>query len=251
MKIYRRIICSLLCVIIATTGFICIAQDKDCDAEAFVLKHGIIRGDENGLRLNDKITRAEFCVILCRILKLAPDFSQTPFRDLNSSHWCSGYINALYDEGIFKALDEEEVFFVETDDEGRAIEFVKLEWVKDIARSHRLSLTDEQKIVDFYPDDDISCEEALKLLIKSIGYDEVYGIKTFEEKAVMLELVDDADKISQKNITRQDIVNMIFKALQLKTIVKNNNDGNIEYKFSDETIFEKYFEDTMQTLDCE
>lgn len=87
---------------------------ESSDAVNQLKDYGIIQGDPNGdLRLDDGITRAEFVKVICKLN--ATEVSEgeataTPFSDVPSKHWASGYIYAAYglgfangyEDGIFK-----------------------------------------------------------------------------------------------------------------------------------------------------
>ncbi|TJX14581.1 S-layer homology domain-containing protein [Tissierella creatinini] len=67
---------------------------------------GLILGDQSGLRLSSPITRAEIATLICRLLDLedvarASQVYKSPFKDIPSTFWGTGYINVVTGQGIF------------------------------------------------------------------------------------------------------------------------------------------------------
>ncbi len=97
----------------------------------------IIHGDENGnLNLFDEITRAEFSVILCRIMGCESDVyisalkEKSYFSDVSSDHWGISYINLAYEKGAIRGFPDG----------------------------------------SFKPDEPVTNEQAIKMLIAAWGY---------------------------------------------------------------------------------
>ena len=90
-------------------------SEKDISVVRFMQKLGIIEGDENNdLRLDDAITRAEMSVIISRIVHAnRPELGKgSAFSDVDEKHWAYDYIsNAVY-MSIFKG-DENNMFHPE------------------------------------------------------------------------------------------------------------------------------------------
>ena len=100
-------------------------------------KNAIIVGDPDGdLRENDEITRAEFAAVLCRAMGCEnetenDDLKQKNyFPDVPAEHWASGYINFAYESGAINGFAD-----------GK-----------------------------FYPEEKITNEQAVKMLIGAWGY---------------------------------------------------------------------------------
>ena len=99
----RKIICLIL--IAGLLPAICAGANEPkpgyINDEMQILKeNGIIKGDPNGdLRPDDELTRAEFAVILCRVMGVE-ELARTDgmigkeyFKDVTQTHWAAGYIN--------------------------------------------------------------------------------------------------------------------------------------------------------------
>lgn len=96
---------------------------------------GLLLGDNGGLRLNEKVTRAEVATLVCRILgQETMSQTSTVFSDVPSSHWASGYINYAYQRGIIAGYGV--VNGVNT----------------------------------FGPEDNVTAEQATKMLVAAMGY---------------------------------------------------------------------------------
>lgn len=99
--------------------------------------NGIIVGDPDGdLRAEDGITRAEFAAVLCRAMGYEPEAQADEmtekryFPDVTQDHWAAGYINFAYEN---KAID---------------------------------GFPDG----NFYPEQPVTNEQAIKMLIAAWGY---------------------------------------------------------------------------------
>lgn len=96
---------------------------------------GLLLGDNGGLRLSEKVTRAEVATLVCRILgQETMSQTSTVFADVPSSHWASGYVNYAYQRGIIAGYGV--VNGVNT----------------------------------FGPEDNVTAEQATKMLVAAMGY---------------------------------------------------------------------------------
>ena len=66
----------------------------------FLIQQGIVRGDENGLHLQEAITRAEFMALLIRSLGIAPRAYVGGFEDVSATDWYADTVQAAVDAGI-------------------------------------------------------------------------------------------------------------------------------------------------------
>lgn len=98
--------------------------------------NGILNGDENGnFNPNNTVTRAEFSAIICRLLGVEEDakvLTQSKFSDVSSSHWAKGYI----------------------------------------AKAAELGIVNGNEDGTFKPEDKVTFEQAVKMLICAIGFEE-------------------------------------------------------------------------------
>ena len=71
------------------------------DAELAELSaYGIFSGDEDGYRLVDYVTRAEFCKMVCVAASMPAVDSGVDFSDVDASHWAYEYIAAAAASGL-------------------------------------------------------------------------------------------------------------------------------------------------------
>ena len=105
----KRTICILICAMLLCSGsakaavFSDVPDSADYAAAVEALyQQGIITGDDNGrFNPNQTITRAETAAIICRLMgQPAAASAKTPFSDVPSSHWASGYIAKAAELGI-------------------------------------------------------------------------------------------------------------------------------------------------------
>lgn len=65
----------------------------------------IITGDNEGLRLSDSISRAEFTTLVVRALNLESAEYDASFGDVKSEDWFAGYIATAYKKGLVNGAD--------------------------------------------------------------------------------------------------------------------------------------------------
>jgi len=75
------------------------------DAITSLYKGGIITGDNNGLRLKDSISRAEFTALVVRALGLENAEYKDGFKDVKSNDWYAQYIATAFENGLISGAD--------------------------------------------------------------------------------------------------------------------------------------------------
>lgn len=104
-------------------------------ADKFMISLGILKGDDNGYRLDDNITRSEFVTIIIRIIGMekikSGDGAQQRFSDVPASYWAFSNIEFAYEMGLINGKNETE----------------------------------------FSPEDTISRDEAVKIILNVLGYE--------------------------------------------------------------------------------
>ena len=92
----------------------------------------IFIGDENGdLNLNDDVTRAEFATLVTRVLDIESKAVHGIFDDVSSKHWANAAIGTCYDLGIINGYGDG----------------------------------------NFGPEDGVTYEQAVKMLVVALGYE--------------------------------------------------------------------------------
>ena len=97
----------LVCMLcqLAVHAFAVQTDDLQTEVISRVSGIGIINGDDEGFRLYDSITRAEFATIACRLMSIDNISKRvTGFADVPSAHWASGYVATAESLGIINGV---------------------------------------------------------------------------------------------------------------------------------------------------
>lgn len=197
----KRILSIALCLcFLLSVAPTALAQTDYTDAVTRVCSMGIMGNTEDGdFRAEDKITRAEFTTVICRMLAYDDIGGQeTAFTDVLSSHWASGFISVAYDMG----------------------------WINGNGDG------------TFLPEADITYGEAVKILVCMLNYNigkgEIEFPQGYMSIAASLGMTKNAAGVSEA-ITRAQTAVLIDNTLDVYPMEIKSN-GNIERK--DKTLFE-------------
>ncbi len=163
------------------------------------------------------ITRAEFCKMVSIMTGMTKEYSSDSnslFADVPTEHWANQYVMFCFDNGLVKGVSIPQNLFA--------------------------------------PDNNITFQDSLKILVCALGYEELAkasgGYPTgYVEVAKELEIIntafDGADYIS-----RGDAADVIYKTLFVPLVVKNEDgtvltvaDGNNDIPL--QTLYLKYFKE--------
>ena len=156
---------------------------------------GIMVGDQTGdLRLGDNLTRAEAVKMICVTGNLKPKTSfgvEKVFPDVPQNHWAYNYIYTAKDNGII--------------------------------------VGDEKGC--FNPEDKITNEELIKMIICLLGYDVVAELTGayplgYTSQAAQLGITEDMQLDINTPAIRNDAAVMIFKALDIPLLVQKSEDND-------------------------
>ena len=159
------------------------------DTFADLKKYGIMQGDPDGaMRLEEEVTRAEMAKMIIAALGLSGAASvpcDTKFEDVTSAYWASGYIHAAQAQGIIHGKTE----------------------------------------TVFAPEDHVTNEEAVKMIVCALGYGEVansrggypFGYMTQADK---LGILKGLDLVGTKEALRGDIATMLTNALDIPLMMQ-------------------------------
>jgi len=144
------------------------------DAIEYLAGLGILKGYEDGaVRPDGDITRAEFTAMLCRALELTePNPGLTPYADVAATHWASGYINLSTDLNIISGY-------------GNGI---------------------------FGPEDLVTYEQAMKMVVASIGFVGLEYPYGFLNAGINLKLNNKLDATIGKPATRGMVAQILYNA---------------------------------------
>lgn len=155
------------------------AADPKVDA---IVRLGIFKGDTDGnLRLEEKIIRSEIITAFVRTLGLEEDTSAKDtkllFTDINSSHWAYNYIRAAVRHGLVAGYPDNTIG----------------------------------------ADKNITYAEALTLLTRVLGYEDVLSSGKWPENVVnlctRLGITKDISLSMDTQITRKEVAILIYNAL--------------------------------------
>ena len=154
-------------------SFLIGAAHADYDkATETLMEQGILQGDENGsLNLESYVTRAEFAKMAIETFNIGiKDNYRTNFSDLSKNHWAYKYIMTAAENGIINGFEDGTV----------------------------------------RPDDNITYEQAIKMAVHFIYYDEMTYPEEYIEFAIENQLLDSVNSNISEYMTRLDTVNLIY-----------------------------------------
>ena len=158
---------------------------NDEDKMALLVELDIMVGDDDGnLRLDDNVSRAEFAKIAVASSRskntVASGLKISPFKDVPYWHWSAPYVRAAVSAGIAEGYVD----------------------------------------ATFKPDNTVSYEEALTMVLKVLGYTNddfgyswPYGQIGLAEN---LDLTDNVNAMQGEALTRRQVANLVYNALNTK-----------------------------------
>jgi len=191
----NKILCTVLSLLIvfSSLGITVSAEGNIDNYIEFVSNFNIINGDGNGnYRLDDYVTRAEFTKIAVAASSyrdsVASNIFVSPFKDVPYTHWSAPYVKVAVDAGIVNGYED----------------------------------------ATFKPDNLVSYEEGLTMLLKLLGYtNDDFGSSWPYAQISIAKNKNITENIS-KNIgdalTRKDAVILVYNLLNAK-----KKDGNTKY----------------------
>jgi len=186
MKLKRTIgVIIIICILFSFSsyaGFLDIEKDDLYYEETSVLSAlGVINGYEDGnFKPENKVTRAEFCALITRLLgrgEAGNHKMKTNFTDVPYEHWASGYISASEDAGLVNGVGN-----------GK-----------------------------FEPEEEVTYEQAVKIIVSSVGYTPKAEISGGYPSGYML--VGNQIGITKGTVkneggqSRQTVIKLLFNAL--------------------------------------
>lgn len=196
----KRFLSIVLIIMLMLAAAPVMAENDYSKAMGRVCGLGIMGNDEDGdFRADDKLTRAEFTTVICRMFLYDDMGSQkTDFTDVPSSHWASGFIAAAHGMG----------------------------WINGAGDGL------------FMPEADITYGEAVKILVCAMDYDRTSDNIKFPGGymgiAANLGMTKNAPDVSE-TITRAQAVQLIDNALDVNVLEWRNSSVLVR---SDKTLFE-------------
>ncbi|MBC7765161.1 MAG: S-layer homology domain-containing protein [Hyphomonadaceae bacterium] len=201
MKHVKRItvVCMLLCMLFSTQAYA--LGDSFGDVVLRLSALGIMQGDSKGIRPNDKIKRSEICAMIMRAYGMESvaknALSNTAFSDVTEKHWASGYVSLAIGLNIVKGFGDG----------------------------------------TFHPDDDVTYEQAVKMVVCALGFDpaaqELGGYPTgYTMLAADKGLLQGVVGAGAKPATRGDIARLIDNSLDIPMMIQITNETSKKYVIS-------------------
>lgn len=186
----KKIISIFLAVFMCLSVLPVYAADNGEDIMKLLAQLNIMVGDDDGnLRLDDNVSRAEFAKIAVASSSakntVAAGLKISPFKDVSYKHWSAPYVRAAVSANIAEGYVD----------------------------------------ATFRPDNTVSYEEALTMILKVLGYTNddfgfswPYGQIGLAEN---LELTKNVNALQGEALTRRQVANLIYNALGTK--MKNSS----------------------------
>jgi len=170
-----------------------------------VNEYGVFKGNEKGeLKEDEYITRAEFAVVVCKILGLEPEegkiSDEFEFDDVDDKHWAKEYIKIARKTGFISGRGGNK----------------------------------------YDPDARISYEEAMKILVAAMGYTPMaeqkggypYG---YTNVAKNLGVPTDLTFNDKDEALRGDVMEMVYNSLDVPMLLQKVFGDRAEYEIADGT----------------
>lgn len=187
MKKFITVLLILSALIMAHTASA--SWDNEEDILNLLSALNIMQGDGDGnYRLDDEVSRAEFTKVAVAASSykntVASGLKISPFNDVPYTHWSAPYVKAGVSAGLVQGYID----------------------------------------ATFQPDDTVLYEEAVTILLRVLGYtDEDFGVSWPYGQtglAENLELTKNVDAYIGENLTRGQVANLVYNALNTK--IKNS-----------------------------
>lgn len=238
---FKRKLLFILSIFFVITSFsiVVTASYSDIDSSPYVAEiedlnnYGIIKGYPDGdFRPDIAITRMEFLALFSHVANIKEwDTTVSIYADIPQSHWGIGYANFCYDYGYMRLIDgSDTIKNVDLDENGSVTRIEELQFIPEIASAYRKELQVGQARDKVFPDNYISIDDALKLLINIMGYEasaEING--DYLKVAESIGLMDSVKYDENKYFTRENAAKLIHNALHIPIAeTRMNEEGTVQ-----------------------
>ena len=193
---------------ISVNAFSDVTDTKLEDSISTLSQFNIINGYEDGtFKPKANITRAEFAKIICKtFLFETTDIINDEFIDVSENHWARDYIYTAKKLGIINGTSP----------------------------------------TTFAPDDNITYEQAIKMVVASLGYNEEATQKGgYPEGYIMvadeLVLLDNIEYDAKEFATRENIVFIVENALYAPFYFLSESEGTVIREEAVDTLYKIHF----------
>lgn len=201
----KKLLCAVLCLaLMAASCVFVFAAEPDSEQLSVLYNYGIFRGDENGdLNLDKNITRAEFCKVI-----------------LTALGYSDGELNKITDAEDFPDVDSEYWAYL---------------YIKS---ARRLSFIDGYEDGNFLPENDITLNEVIKIVVNALGYapkaEQAGGYPGgYSSVAKDLGLTKNIAVSLDESALRGDVASIIYTALDIPVMQVVGFGEQMEYKVMD------------------
>ena len=202
----KQIVAIALCFLLTAAASVCCpasaaavetsADEQEYEKEIFVLSGlEILQGFEDGsYRLDEQLTRAQFAALTLRLLGVY-DAADCPedFADVDSKHWAAGYISIAHGLRLINGYDDG----------------------------------------NFYPDNNVTRDEAVKILVCALGYyiqAEKSGFPAGYLAVASKEgILDGIDAQGETQLTRGQAIRMLYNSLEVPVLESVYGSGDNKY----------------------
>lgn len=261
MKKVAVILCivSLLSNVIANAAAVSMTYSTEQKIET-LKQCNIVNGYEDGnFYPQNNISRAEFCKMVSVMSGMDVGNSMDNnsfFADVPTEHWANRYIMFCYNNGLIKGvLHNEKLYFVDLDENGNEIGRSELFYKDSIGKLYGTDTKVRESL--FAPDDYITYQDALKILVCALGYEEAAKsrgdyplgyVSTAKNIGIISTPFSNTDYISRESAAEM-IYNTLFAPMMIKKTISDENGDRTEYIIADgingnelHTLYKKYFE---------
>lgn len=223
-------------------------------------EYDVIHGYEDGkFYPQNNITRAEFCKIVSAISGFQANSAidnYNYFADVPSDHWANKYIMFCYNNGFVNGVSQsEKLYFVDLDENGNEVGRSELFYKDNIGELYGT----EAKIPEnlFAPDNYITYQEALKILVCVLGYEDLakkrgdypYGYVSVAREIGIIESDFSYNECMSRESAAEAVYNTLFIPMMIKENISDENGDRTEFVISDgnkgtelQTLYKRYFE---------
>lgn len=239
---YKKIISAVMssCLLFGSVAYAGAAQtDYTVDEKIEALKQlEIVNCYEDGsFQPDNNITRAEFCKMMSKILGIKEGEIRIDcevFADVPLNHWANEYVTFCYIKALVIGTEKGNKIFSVTTENGEETEIENLEIKEELARIYDVA---EMTAGTFNPDGYISCQDAVKMVVKALGYEPVaerYGnypdgyMTTARKYDLIGNRINGTDLL-----TRSDAAELIYNALYTPLMLSEEEENQVSYHIAD------------------
>lgn len=205
------------------------------------------------------ITRAEFCKMVAVMSGMDTEKSNITnifFSDVPKEHWANQYVMFCYNNGLVNGvMQAEKLYFVDLDENGNEVGRSEPFYKDNFNELYGTNATIPENL--FAPNDYISYQDALKILVCTLGYEELAKqrgdypigyVTAAKEIGIINSAFSNTDYISRESAA-EIIYNSLFTPLLIRRDICDENGDRTEFFMADgkngtqlQTLYKRHFE---------